>query len=81
MEPANSQFKSIFDVIEERSENPEEFVWGKKEELMKYTPEEFVFEGYLINLAGPNSNKMSKRKYVLTIDALIQYKVCFNYYY
>ena len=68
------KFKSIFDVIEEREEEPYIFGWSKNESLMSYPEEYLLYTGELISIEGqPPENK--RRKYVLTQDALIRCKV------
>lgn len=65
--------KSIFDVIEERSENPEDFNWITSKSLSEFSEEEKLYEGYLININN-KTNKTCKRKYILTVFALIKFK-------
>ena len=69
--------KSIFDLIEERSATPYIFAWSSDLTMSKFTAEEFVYEGELITSKGPDA-PLSKRRFVLTLNGLIKYKVCIN---
>ncbi len=70
----DSAFKSIFDIIEERSDFPCVFGWSDSASLCKFTDENFLFEGRLIILEG-NPPRPKPRRCVLTHKALIRYKV------
>lgn len=74
MENSVPPSNSIFDIIEERSDSPEEFVWSTNPALFICNTELIIFEGELVTLSG-DSHKMRSRRYVLTLNALIKYKV------
>ncbi len=66
--------KSIFDIIEERSESPVYFTWSTDQSLFRVDPELFLFEGELTTMDA-TSHKFKTRRYVLTLNAIIRYKV------
>jgi hypothetical protein len=74
METNGTSSKSIFDIIEERSSSPEIFSWGKNESLFKYDKESYLFEGDLTEIMA-EPTKLKVRRYVLTLNSLIKYKV------
>ncbi len=74
MEPRASKHKSVFDIIEERSEHPEQFAWTKDAAKLAYQAEEFLHKGELATLSA-SDEVPKKRPYVLTLQALIRYKV------
>jgi len=71
------KFKSIFDIIEEKSIEPEKFSWKAISEPVKYSNEEYIFEGDLY-MFKQGKEIASKRHYILTLDYLIEHKV-FSY--
>ncbi len=77
MESSELLSKSIFDMIEDRSEAPIIFAWSRNAVLFTTTPEILLFEGELMTMQK-NPFKLRSRKYVLTINALIRYKVLFK---
>jgi len=64
---------SIFDVIEEGKENPEEFRWLKCSSLLEYEEAEKLHEGALNTIKDFATIK--ENKYVLTSKCLIKYNV------
>ncbi len=66
--------KSIFDIIEERSDTPAYLDWSNDESLFKADSELFLFEGELVTMDAV-SHKFKTRRYVLTLNALIRCKV------
>ena len=64
----------MFDRIEELSGTPRQFCWAKNAGLMTYTQEEYLYEGELLQFKAAHSQYQVNR-YVLTIQALIKYKV------
>jgi len=66
--------KSIFDIIEERSEVPDIFGWTKNESLYKWDEESFLFESDLVEVQR-EPQKLKSRRYVLTLNSLIRFKV------
>lgn len=79
MEISNQHTKSIFDIIEERSGNPQVFSWKSNDiSLYNFTEEEYIYDGYLINI-HKDPPKACKRKYILTVHGLIKFKVKINF--
>jgi len=65
---------SIFDFIEINSAQPNIFNWISSEPSL-YNPEEFLFEGELIEFADANSDSYKIRKYQLFQNYFIKYRV------
>lgn len=66
--------KSLFDIIEERSEKPENFEWTTEPSLLSYNPEEILHKGTLLTLQS--SYEIIKTNcYILTLRGLIKCKV------
>eukprot|EP01022_Parablepharisma_sp_SALTPOND_P024908 TRINITY_DN560_c0_g1_i1.p1 TRINITY_DN560_c0_g1~~TRINITY_DN560_c0_g1_i1.p1 ORF type:complete len:914 (-),score=67.53 TRINITY_DN560_c0_g1_i1:1166-3907(-) len=75
MDVPGSKTRSIFDIIEEKKENPEEFIWSKNPSFFCNDPVEFIHDGTLTTI---KPNKVLKpQRYVLTLKGLIKYKVQF----
>jgi len=74
--PKNTEplLKSIFDIIEEKNNLPLIFGWTTTHEYTELKPESFIFEGFLITFEGL-PEKAKSRKYILTHNSLIRYKV------
>ena len=68
------KIKSIFDVIEEKAALPTIFEWSTNLDMSTYGPEDFIYEGELFTVKD-EASLPSKRRYVLTLSGLIQYKV------
>jgi len=68
-----SSFKSIFDIIEEKSLTPEPFVWSKNPAHLIYQPSEILHEGKLFTIKNVNNNLKCK-KYILTQHSLFKFK-------
>ena len=78
MESSEVLSKSIFDIIEERSETPNIFAWSDNVTLFNKHPDIFLFEGNLMTVQK-DPYKLRTRRYVLTLNALIKYKVAFSF--
>ena len=64
--------KSIFDIIEEEKNNPEEFDWKKDPSLFTYDPLEVVHKGML---STNFCNVLKTNYYIFTVKGVIKHKV------
>ena len=72
MDPPAVKTRSIFDIIEEKKEKPEEFAWSKNPTLFSYDLTEFLCEGTLTTIKSESTLKGTR--YVLTLQGIIKYK-------
>ncbi len=71
---ASPKSKSLFDIIEERSDSPEPFVWSKEMPAGSDTGSEVLFEGTLLSLSRLGTSYVARR-YILTLQTLTVCKV------
>ena len=73
MERRKLPFKSIFDEIEENSQFPHIFAWSRNKSL--FDTDNILFDDEDGLIIKKSSSQFSTNHYVLTLDALIKYKV------
>jgi len=69
-------FKSLFSLLEENNESHSAFVWSRYK--VPSCPEPTLYEGELL-IIKQNSSRICHRRYILTLNSLVQYKVSISF--
>ncbi len=69
---STTKSRSIFDIIEEKKDRPEEFAWRKDPKFFAYDPTDFLYDGTLT--IAKSDSILKTNRYILTLNGVIKYK-------